>query len=371
MKKYIFILIIALFFISCSSRTINLNDYNNELNTKLQMHDECKKYYDKEKIKVAVVSFTNNSNFAVANSNDQYSDSGIGIGVSIIGIGARSKSNSSKTTRLVDPKLAKAFIPSIENIIINTSGAELFTRSDMHKIDAELKLQDSGLLEETSIVEFGKISGVRYIITGSIDYVDHNYKNYSNITRKVTNVAMHTNDDDLKLASVAVHLASSFFDGTTIKTAITVKMIDVQSGKIIFSKQVKNESKINSNSKPTYGQLVGAVKKNINEVLPKLKNKFEEKFQANAYINRLKEFDGDIIAQINMGTNDNIKEGNTFVVYNTQTHTDPLSNDKVCEKVSNNIELEASKYISATHTWLKVINGEQKNLKLLQLINRK
>ena len=48
------------------------------------------------------------------------------------------KSSSSDITRTVDPKLAKTFIPLIEKMILNTGGTNLFSRSDLDKIDAEL-----------------------------------------------------------------------------------------------------------------------------------------------------------------------------------------------------------------------------------------
>ena len=368
----IIVSIITLILSGCgSSNKLNISKYTKSINNKLTLDPFCKSIYTKEKPTVAIVNFTNNSNFGVAKVNDKSSDASIGIGVSIIGIGAGVKSNKSRTARVVDPKLASAFIPLIEKMVLNTGGVKLFTRTDMDKVDKELKLQDSGLLEPSSIVEFGLTSGVKYLITGSIDYVEHNFKNYSQYTSKLSNATRYSNNEDLKIAAATVHLLTSFFDGTKIKTGITIKILDVATGNIVFTEQIKSETKIKSKTQPTYGQLVGAVKSSINEALPSIQDRLYEQFSSSGYITKIKQYKDDLIVKLSIGKNENIKQGDKFIVQNVELSIDPLNNKKTCDKIRTNIILEASEHISSKSTWTKVIDGDIHNIKLLQLVKRK
>jgi hypothetical protein len=376
MKLYHLILLFftTLFFSGCISNNTNLVDYTQNLTTKMKLDNVCKPLYSKEKATVAVVNFTNNSGFGIANSDDKSENTSAGIGVSIIGVGIGAESSSSKSTRMVDPKLAGAFIPQIEQMLMETGNVELFTRSDYDKVDAELKLQDSGLLEPNSAVEFGQNSGVKYLVTGSIDYVEHNHKDYSRHTQALSNATKYSNDDKVKMTAAALNFVTAFFDGTIINTSVTIKILDVATGKVMFSKQIKNETKINSKKAPSYGQLVGAIKTNISNALPTIQEHFSTRFTTSGYITKIKHTKDDeeeIIVQINFGSNDNVKEDDRFIIKKLETTTDPLTNKISCEKIPTNIELQATKHIYPTYTWTKVSQGEAKDIKLLQLVERK
>jgi len=293
------------------------------------------------------------------------------LSIGITGFDAGAQSSSSKTSRMVDPKLSAAFIPLIEQMIMETGGIELYTRSDLDKVDAELKLQDSGLLDPNSVVEFGKTSGVKYIVTGSIDYVEHSFKDYSSNTEQLSKATANSDNDNIKLLATGLNFVAGMFDGTTIKTALTVKILDVATGKVVFSKQIKNDTLLNSKKKPTYGQLVEAIKTNISEAIPTLQKQFASQFGTNGYISKIRKNGDDYIAQINMGTKDNIKKGDKFIVYSIETSIDPLTNKSSCDTIATDIELEATEHISQTQTWTKVIDGDGKNIRLLQLVRRK
>lgn len=374
MKFYNYILAFSfiLFISGCTTSKINLTDYNKNVTSKITLDETCRPLYNKEKSSVAVVNFTNNSNFGVANLADKKESASAYAGITIVGVGVGANSSKSKVTRVVDPKLSNSFIPLIEKMLINTGGVNLFTRSDFNKIDAELKLQDSGLLDPQSVVEFGQTSGVKYLVTGSIDYVEHNHKDYSRHTTMLSKATRHSDNDDLKLATAALDFAAGFFDGTKIKTAVTIKVLDVATGKIIFTKQVKNETKINSKKEPTYGQLVGAIKNNISETLPSLQKELSSQFIVSGYITKIKfNSDNEALIQINMGKGDSIKKGDKFVVKNLESSVDPLTNKSSCEKIPTNIKLEATEHVADKYTWLKVLEGESKTIKLLQLVERK
>ncbi len=368
MIKLLFILSLAILFTSCSSSKINIADYSQNINQKLPVDPICKKYYITKKPTVAVVNFTNNTNFDLSTQNDRSSNSYGGV----YGIGIGVKSSKSNTKRQVNPKLSSAFIPKIEQMVLNIKGAKLITRSDLNKVDTELKLQDSGLLDPNSVVEFGLNSGVQYIITGSIDYISHNFQNYSQYTGSLAHASLYTNNKDLKLASAAVFLTSSFFDGTTIKSAVTVKIIDVSTGEIIFSKQIKTKDKIHNQKKPSYDQLVGLIKKSINKALPTLQSKLKEQFSKTSYISQIKKIpnDNEAIVKITLGKDDDIKQDDNFMVQTLEISIDPLTNKKTCEKIDTNIKLTTTNQINQTTSWAKVIDGDYKKIKLLQLVKK-
>lgn len=349
-----------------SNDKINLTKYNKSITTKQKITPICKSNYKQDKSTVAVVNFTNNSTFGTAKVNTKSSGANVGI----LGLSIEAQSSDSKSIRTVEPKLAKAFIPLIEEMVLNTGGTKLFTRSDLDKVDAELKLQDSGLLDPSSVVEFGLTSGVKYIITGSIDYVDHNFKNYSQYTGKLSNAVRNSDNDNVKIATVAINFATSFFDGTVIKTAITIKILDVATGKIVFTQQIKKDTKINSKKEPTYDQLVGAIKNCISEALPVLQAQFQEQFALKGYITKLRKNGDDIIAQINLGRDDKIKQGQEFIVLSQEESQDPLTNIKSCDLLNTDIKLIVTEHISKNKSWLKVENPKEANIKLLQLVKK-
>jgi len=366
--KLSLLIFISFLLVACTRSNINIQEYKGLKEDKVIIKDSCKDYYNNKKVKVAVVNFTNNSSFESANITDKNSNTTIGL--DIANISAGSKKNKLKTTRVANANLSKAFVPQIENIILNTSGVELYTREDFNKINDELKLQDSGLLDSSTIVEFGKLSGVKYLITGSIDYIEHNFKNYSKYSKPVLATALHTDNDKLKLASLAFALGSTFMDGTKIKTAVTVKILDVATSKIVFSKQIKKETSISSSSKSSYDEIIGAVKSTINEALPTLQEHLNDKFPSYTYVNKIKTNEDKLLVQLALGKNDYIKKDDIFVILDSEESTDPLTGKKTCSLYKSDNKLIASEHITQTNTYTTILDGNNKDIKLLQLVQK-
>ncbi|OPX26622.1 MAG: hypothetical protein B1H07_04040 [Campylobacteraceae bacterium 4484_166] len=353
--RYIFLykifglFVAVLLFASCASKTdINIDKYTKSINKSFKIPESCKKYYTMKKQKVAVVNFTNNSTFGRANTKSSSSHTKVGLGFISISGSADKHGN----TKVVDPRLASAFIPKIEQMLLNTKAVELYSRSDMDKIDTELKLQDSGLLDSNTVVKFGKLSGVNFIITGSIDYVKHKFQNYSQYSGGLLNAAAYSDNDNLLLLSAGIHLVSALSDGTDIEVGTTLKILDVKTGKIMFSKQVEEKVSIRSNTKPTYEELVGAVKYSINKALPSLKAELSKHFSQTGYIRQIKT-DGDRFAvQINMGRDSNIKQSDKFFVLNLESFKDPVSGKVGCDISKTGTILKATNNINKKNSWL-------------------
>lgn len=365
-----FLLFFTLFFSGCFSSTLNISAYKEKVFQKEVLAPVCKVLLLKDLERVAVVNFTNNTSYGKAKSNNKSSSFGFGIGLSptFAGIGGKTKKTSTK--RFVDPKLSSALVPLIEDLLLKAGGNELFTREDASKVDAELQLQDSGLLDPSSIVEFGKSSGVQYLVTGSLNYVRVHMSHFSGASQAVHDITKDSKNDELKVFGAALRVLTSFTDGTNIETSLSIKIIDVASGAIKFTHTLKGEADLGHNSQPSYGEIIGGIKKSFAQELPFLQKKFSQYFSASTYIKQLRKNEEEVIAQIAYGSNQDIKSGDLFQVYRLEENTDPLNNKKSCDIIRLNLILEASKEIQNNSSWLKIKEGQSKNLKLLQIVKK-
>ena len=372
--KLINLILISIFLTGClKSTTNNFNTalYPIKINTKLQIPKVCRSEYDYILPKVAVLDFVNNSTYDKAKVDDKDSSGAIGLGIGITGFVAGAKQNSSRVKRAIDAKLSASITPLIENIVLNTGGAILYTRDKLDKIEDELKLQESGLLDPNSVVKFGKLSGVQYLITGTIDNATALYRGYSKYTNSFENVARNTQNDKLKLATSLLSLGTSFFDGTDIQTNITIKIIDVSSGKIVFTKSLENKIKIANTKSPTYDQIISGLKNSISDIMPELKKDFSKHFKLQSYITQIrKDKDGNTIARIKLGTKHKIEAKDEFSVFSLEENIDPLTNTKSCDKIKLPFVLKATSQISENKTWTKVQNTNTNDIKILQLVQK-
>lgn len=375
LKKSFTHTIIPIFFISifstgCFNKNLHFTQYTNKIHTKEKIPKICKSEYRSILPRVAVVDFTNNSSFGKAKTNDKSKSIQGGVGVFPTFVGIKGESVSRQTNRTVDPKLSSAIVPLVESMILKTGGATLISRADMEKVDAELKFQDSGLLDPDTVVEFGKNSGVQYIVTGSINYVKRNYSGYSSASQAVHNVTKNNSDPVVQIAGALIHVGTVLFDTMNINTSATIKVIDVSTGEIAFSQDITQEIDIGNYPHPTYGQIIGGIKAAIAQSLPQLEKDFQRYFSIQGYITQIREKDDDFIIQLSLGNQYKIEPEQLFKVYHFEENKDPLTNKVTCEKIELPVILKATKQISNTHTWAVVHEGEEQALKLLQIVQK-
>ena len=60
----------------------------------------------------------------------------------------------------------------------SVGGAKVFTRTEMNKILNEYKFQQSGLVDDTRLVRLGKLAGIKYMVTGSVNNVNLAWRDY-------------------------------------------------------------------------------------------------------------------------------------------------------------------------------------------------
>ncbi len=376
-KKTIFdtigLIFIAIFLAGCfgsSKSNLDISSYSVKINTKLQIPEVCMAEYKYTLPKVAVLDFVNNSTYGKAKVNDKHSAQAVGLGFGVTGFVAGAKSKKYSINRTIDTKLSESITPLIETIVLNTGGATVYTRSELDRVNDELKLQESGILDPNSVVEFGKLSGVQYLITGTIDNATADYRGYSKYTNSIENAVQNTQNSELKLASSVLSLGAAFFDGTDIQTQITIKIIDVSNGKIIFTQAFNGEIKVSNRAKPTYDEVISGIKNSIKKTMPELEDEFAKHFTAQGYITKLRKKDDELIAQINLGTKLKVKEGDEFSVFTIEENIDPLTGVKTCDKIKLPTTLKATNQITSTHAWTKIKNHKTNNIKILQLIQK-
>ena len=372
----------SLLLTGCGSNKLDVLAYPKQIKTKVKIPDICMAKYKTSMPTVAVMDFTNNSTFGKANTSSSDSKSNhqaaavVGVGVTSAGIGmgmasaSKSASHTTSVQRKIDPKLSKSIIGPLETLIVSSGGAKLFTRSDFDKVNAELKFQDSGLIDPDSAVKFGKTSGVKYIITGSLDNVEQKYRDNSKAAGGVSNVTAKSDNKSVQMLGSLLKMGASMTDGMIISVKMTIKMLDVETGKIVFSKELEQSGNIGKIRQPNYDQIIGGVKSAMLKALPELKKDFSDYFAVKGYITKLKSKGDDIIAQVNIGRNSKVVENQIFNVYKFEESEDPMSGKQTCDVIETTIQLRASQQITKDTTWTTVEEGDATKLKLGQLVRK-
>lgn len=367
----------AILVTGCAKNEINPMAFQTKIKDKIEIPEACKAEYSSVLPTVAVMEFTNNSTFGSAQTEtttaNKQTRAAAGIiasrNAAAIGMASKSKSKKTKTKRNVNAKLAESVTPLLEAKVLETGGAKLFTRSDMKKIDAELKFQDSGLLDPKTSVKFGKLSGVKYIITGSIDNVEQTYRNNTEAAGVAQRAAGQSDNAALKLFTTLAKVVTSVTDGMIIKTTSTIRILDVETGKILFSKTVTDDSNIGKVPEPSFDMVVGGIKSGLMKSLTQLDSDFSKYFSVQGYITKLRTNGSDMIAQVNIGNDYKVEENQIFKVFAFEENIDPMSGKSTCDRIELPTKLTASQQIGANHSWL-TIDDKNSNLKLLQVVQK-
>lgn len=364
-------------FLGCASKNINPQDFQNEEKRLVYIPESCQSIYKLALPRVAVLSFTNNSTYGkidLSTTTTTKTDRvGFGAGITPFGVfggaGADSKSIKDSQNRTTDAKLSESVTAMVENLLANHGGVRLISRADLDKINDEMKLQDSGLIDPSTVVEFGKISGAQIIITGSIDNVEQKYINYQGAANAVNQQTSRSRDTGVQLAGMFLKIAADLSEGMIVKSKITIRAIDAQTGKILFSKALDKEVNIGKIMQPSFDQIVGGIKKAIDESLPQMQAEFTQYFSVRGYITKIKHSDGDYLAQINIGKNLKVDQSSQFAVFAFDEIIDPINGSKTCDQIMLPTKLEATEQITATHTWTKV-QGNGAGLRLGVLVQK-
>jgi hypothetical protein len=152
----------------------------------------CKGFYESSIPKVAIVPFSNNTPFDyakeiqanVTGASERNVRGGAAAGVAPGGVGVvwgvNDRTRFQKDIRMSQQEMNSRLSESVEDGVMdqfkNLGGVKVYARKDLSKVFDEMKLQQSGMVDETTAVKLGKLAGVRYIVTGSFNNIAITYK---------------------------------------------------------------------------------------------------------------------------------------------------------------------------------------------------
>ncbi len=392
-KKFALLFLATFFLAACATvPKIDPMAYPIDKGPKESPPKVCKSAYDAMLPKVAVVNFTNNSTFDYANvvqAHVQGASQRTAVGGAAVGVvpgaagvvwGTKEKRqfqrDSEVTQRQINAKLSESVEDGFTDELVNMGGAKVFTRKEMDKIISEQKFQRSGLVDESTLVRLGKFAGVKYIITGSVNNVDLSYKTFESARQGLGKGGSGNWGVDLLGSLTAAGLESQ--EGWNIGTELTMRILDVETGEVLFSDKVHGKHIIGKIPYPNYDAIVGGIKKAASKGLEDARPKLSKWFTVKGYIRQLRtrQDEKERYANLNIGEKVGIKPGTKMIAYTFEEmeDEDPVSGTKkiTCNIVKLPVELTVTDQVQAESAWATVEGKPQdlKRVKVGQLVER-
>ncbi len=335
--------------------------------------DVCKPLYESIKSipKVAVLDFTNNTTFDAAkvlqaHGSRSYKRVGAGVGGVVVGptgVGVgyaeaeagKERSQLEAVSRNVNAKLGESVAEGVAATLVEMGGAKVYTRRDLKKVLQEQQFQQSGLADEKTLVQLGKLAGVRYIITGSVNNV--NLK-WIEATSAKQGLQKH-----LGLVGSVLAAGIETQEGWNISTDLTIKVIDVQTGEVVLAKNVSGRQVIGKTPTLSFDMIIGGIKKAAEDAINDAKTDLSKYFKIRGYIlqTRTAPDKSKRYALINMGSKLGVKPGQEFYVYTFEKIVDPLTNKADCDMVKLPITLEATNQVETNKSWT-IVKGDENQI---------
>jgi hypothetical protein len=158
--------------------------------------------------------------------------------------------------------------------------------------------------------------------------------------------------------------------GMTIKSLVTVKILEVSSGRVVFSKTIKGEEFIGQIERPTYDQVIGGIKAAVKKSLDESTKEIGSYFSIRGYITKIRSNGDDIIAQISVGKDKKLATGQKFIVYTLEENEAPISGKKSCDLIDTGNRLEVTNQISSKNAWTLASDVKIGAIKINQLVQR-
>ena len=385
MNKKLFLLLTTLFMASCAG-VIKLDptSFNVDTGPKETIPAVCKSSYTTGEISVAIVNFTNNTTFEfakvvqsnVSGSSNRTAVGGAAVGATPAGAGivwgqaekANFQRDAQTTERQINAKLSESVEDGVMDELVNMGGAKVFTRKDLEKIMSEQKFQQSGMVDDKNLAKIGKLAGVKYIVTGSVNNVDLSYKSFESARKGADK------QGSILGSIVAAGLESQ--EGWNIGTEVALRILDVETGGVLFSKVVSGKHIIGKIPYPNYDALIGGMKKAAAKGLADARPQLSKWFTVKGYIMQTKTSpDGKMrAALINIGEKQGLKPGSELFAYTFQEISDPFDEKKIsCDVVKLPLELKVTEQLQADRAWVVVESKPEQlgRIRTGQLVERK
>jgi curli biogenesis system outer membrane secretion channel CsgG len=340
----------------------------------------CKNVYESVIPRVAVVNFTNNTTFDYANmvqGSVQGTDQRTAVGGAAVGVapgaagivwGAKEKRQfqreSQRIERQINAKLSESVEDGVMNELVTMGGSKVYTRNEMKKILEEQQFQRSGLVDDSQLVRLGKLAGIRFMVTGSVNNINLVWKDFGSSQLGQYGLG----------AAIAGGLIGTQ-EGWNITTDIALRILDVETGEILFSKIVSGKEIIGKTPYPNYDALIGGIKKAAAKGLEDVRPEMSKWFTLKGYIfqTRTSPDGSERSALVNIGSKMGLKAGQKLSVYTFQEITDPFDESKKsCDIQKIPVEIEVTDQLQDDKAWV-IVKGDKnalKRVKVGQLVER-
>lgn len=253
--------------------------------------------------------------------------------------GGKSKTEGNFTVNQTEviPKIGNMAANACEEVLLSLGGVKVYSRTSLSKIMDEQKLQASGMINENTMVQLGKMAGLTHIITGSINNVKMEYGVSTGAT--LTNLTMQLT------TGKGVDTKPRW----RVDVDATIKVINVETGKVEFSKSfTAAETAEGSKAENRPDFFLGIAQAGLKEAMKRSVDELGKLFPLRAYIQQLK--GGKKAALLNVGHAQGVKPGDEFFVYNFETIEDPVTNEKKLSKYAVT-KLTVSNQVTENSAW--------------------
>lgn len=349
---------------------------------RIDIPNVCRASYKIEFPRVAVVAFENNTTFGDmtatnTNVNTKGTRKSVSAGAAgIVGgpgavgvgyVGANRTDYQSNTQidsfqRQISSKVGEYAQSAVENTISKVGGTQMYDRKKLDKIMSEQKFQMT-VGDPATAVKLGKMAGVQYIITGSVDNISAKY---------IDKIDNNNNVGGGLGAALTIGTAlANTQAGWNINVEMTVQLIDVETGQIIVSQKVNGREVAGGSSNFNPELAVTAAKKAMGEAVDDIKPVFSEKFAQKGYIQQLR--GGKTVALINIGSDKGMQPGQKLEAFDFMEIVDPMTNVSSCTMTTIPVELTVSEQVQPGQSWV-LIEGKPEvtsRVKVGTIIQRK
>lgn len=342
----------------------------------------CRAAYESVTPRVAVTNFSNNTTFEyarVVQENVKGSSQRTAMGGAAVGVvpgaagivwGTKERSQfereSQRIEREFNAKLSESVEEGVTDEIVNMGGAKVFTRSELRKVLEEHKFQMSGLADESTLVQIGKLAGVRYIVTGSVNNVELKWV---------------TLEEAREAAKAILGKAGTLFaagmeqqEGWNMNVDIALRIIDVETGEVVFSKIAKGKHIIGKVPYPNFDALIGGIKRASSKAIADLRPELSRWFTVKGYVLQTRTSpDGkQKAALISIGEKMGLKPNSELIVYTFQEIQDPFTGKASCDIVKLPVKLIVTEQLQQDKAWT-IVEGDPQQTKRVragQLVER-
>lgn len=375
--KFYFLLLLLIMPLACAKTNLNPVDFaSTPADTQVvDLPKNCAYLYEAKKWEVAVLEFNNNTGYGkgvvggvstkgASVSRTDTVGSGVVVGGrnAAVGVGATSSRTTGVYAENSDIFLSE-FAPSLntfaqsvtEETLASLGGVTVVNRSHIEKILQEQKFQMT-MADQDTVVEFGKLSGVKYIFTGSVDNIETKYVAPTNLKGGESAVGL--------IVSMVSAGVDKVQQGWYVTVHFTLNMIDAETGKIIYSKRFKDSGRATQSSEFRTDLIINAAKGLFSSAVLNAKHDLTSVFEMRGYINEMK--GGKKIAKINLGSSQGVKAGDVFEVYGIYSASDFLTKAEKCSASKVGVTITIMDNVATEEAW-GYIKGKEKNLENLKI----